>query len=141
MVWLKSVVWKMFWFLSKQFKFCAVKKNYIIKVIFSFDSAIAPKILKIFTGPINGCGTVWIWLYPLDYILKLPTILLVKVCFGHFRIFLRLCSLFTIFALQKPQVFKPKLLLFKNMQRFSTKLLVMLFLSYFGIFEHEHNWT
>ena len=39
----------------------------------------------------------------LDYILKFPAKLLVKVCFGDFRIFLRLYSRLIIFASQKPQ--------------------------------------
>ena len=38
----------------------------------------------------------------LDYIIRFPTRLLFKLCFGDFRIFLRLLSLFTIFARQKP---------------------------------------
>ena len=52
---------------------------------------------KIVTGPLNGCGSC-----PLEYVLKFTTGLLVKLCFGSFRIFLKLYSLFNIFVSQKP---------------------------------------
>ena len=38
----------------------------------------------------------------LEYIIRFPTRLLVKLCFGHFGIFLKFYSLFKIFAPQKP---------------------------------------
>ena len=60
-----------------------------------------PKYPTTVTGPLNGCGIVWIWLCPLDHILKFSTKLLVKVRFRDFRIFLRLYSRLTIFASQK----------------------------------------
>ena len=41
---------------------------------------------------------LWIWLCILQYISRFPTKLLVKLRFEDFWIFLRLCSLFTIFA-------------------------------------------
>ena len=55
---------------------------------------------KIVTGSLNRCGIVWVRLSPLEYISKSLTKLLVKLCFGNFRIFLMSCSLFKIFALK-----------------------------------------
>ena len=63
----------------------------------------AQKYPKTATVPLNGCGIVWIWLCPLDFILKFPTKWLVKACFGDFGIFLRLYLRLTIFASPKPQ--------------------------------------
>ena len=63
----------------------------------------AQKYQKTATVPLNGCGIVWIWLCPLDFILKFPTKWLVKACFGDFGIFLRLYLRLMIFASPKPQ--------------------------------------
>ena len=41
-------------------------------------------------------------LRPLDYIIRFPTKLIAKLCFGNFRIFLKFCSLFKIFAPKMP---------------------------------------
>ena len=59
---------------------------------------------------------------PLEYI-RFPEKLLVKLCFGSFRIFLNFCSFFNIFAPQKPPKNHHRCL--KEMQRLS-KLLVLL---------------
>ena len=53
---------------------------------------------EIVTGPLNGCSIVLIWSCPLDYTLRFPTKLLVKIRFGDFWIFFRLYSPLTIFA-------------------------------------------
>ena len=60
------------------------------------------KYPKIVTGPLNECGIVWIWLCPLECILKFATKLLAKLCLGNFKMFLKFYSLFKIFAPQKP---------------------------------------
>ena len=52
--------------------------------------------------PSNGCDSLQIFLFPLDSILRFPKKLLVKLCFGNFQMFLGICSLFIIFAPQKP---------------------------------------
>ena len=59
------------------------------------------KHAKIVTVPLNGWGILQICLRSLEYILRFQTKLVFKLSFGNFRIFLRLCSLFTIFAPQK----------------------------------------
>ena len=74
----------------------------IFKIIFSFDSVFAHKVLKNVTVPLNRCGIVWIRLWPLDYISEFPTKLLFKLCFGNFRIFLKSYSIFKIFPPLKP---------------------------------------
>ena len=66
---------------------------------------------KIATDPLNRCSILQICLGHLECILIFPKKLLVKMRYGDVRKVLRLCSLFTIFAVQKPrkklsQVFK-----------------------------------
>ena len=72
-----------------------------LRLYLFFDSVFAQKTPKIVTGFLHGCGNVWIWFCPLDYILKFPTKFLVKLCFGNFLIFLKFCLLFKISAPQK----------------------------------------
>ena len=57
---------------------------------------------KIITAFLSGCGILYTCLRPLEYVIRFPTKLLLKLCFGYFRTFLRLCSLFPIFAPHKP---------------------------------------
>ena len=57
---------------------------------------------KIVTDPLNGFEILQICLHPLEYIIIFLTKFLFKLLFGDFQIFLRLCSLFTIFVPQKP---------------------------------------
>ena len=76
---------------------------------------------KVITGLLNSCGILWISFRPLEYIIKFPTKLLVKLHFGNFWIFLKFCLLFKIFPPQKPSKNHHRCL--KRIQRFP-KLLV-----------------
>ena len=60
----------------------------IFKVIFNFANVFTLKNPKIATGPLNSCDIVWIWVYPIEYLSRFLTKLLVKLRFGDFQIFL-----------------------------------------------------
>lgn len=60
----------------------------IFKVIFNFANVFTSKNPKIATGSLNSCDIVWIWVYPVEYLSRFLTKLLVKLRFGDFQIFL-----------------------------------------------------
>ena len=70
------------------------------------------KTQKIIAGPLNGCGILQICLRPLEYLIRFPTKLLVKLYFGNVWMFLKFYLLFKIFAPQKPP--KKSLLVFEK---------------------------
>ena len=63
-----------------------------------FRPKIHPKIVIIL---LNKFGIPQVCFRPLEYIIRLPTKLLVKLRFGDFRIFLKFCSLIIISLPQK----------------------------------------